>query len=320
VKWTAFLLLLACNDPPASPDARTPDRDAQIVDAYRMDAPRVDANVVDANAVDADAVDANLIDASPTPACDLAAAYDFASFSGIATEIDELVAIPSPDLLRVYVTRNTSGHFDVYMYTRGTPDETFGSETPLEELNTDGQDVLSWLSPDGRTAYLARDGDIFVATRASEDATFDTIEAVDDVNSGGNDGDPFLAPSGTLYFASDVDGTYALYSAAPATPGRFDPPVLIAELDTGGAEVRPVLTDDERTIFFTRAAHLFSATRDTPAASFGPVSERTDLVGEAFSTTLASWISGDACLIAITTDGISGPAGLEPFLFAKPAL
>ncbi|MCC6877413.1 MAG: PD40 domain-containing protein [Sandaracinaceae bacterium] len=316
MRWTALVFCAACASPAPGTDAGRPDAstmDAQVADASTMDAQAADASTPDARASEDAAADS-----APPPACDPSQAFAFASFGGLATGLDELVVLPTPDLLSVYVTRNTSGNFDVYFHTRATLDADFGAAGEVAELNTAGDDVLSWLSPDRLTAYLTRAGDIAVATRASASAPFGAPVVVADVSGTGNDIDPFLARSGTLYFASDRGGDFALYSAAPAAGGRFATPVLIGELDTGAAEVRPVLTDDERTIYFTRAGVLLSAARDSRLMPFGSAGARPDLVSEPNSTTLVSWVSGDGCRLVLTTDGIVGPAGLEPFLFLKP--
>jgi hypothetical protein len=289
-----LVLVAACGGSSAVPDARTD------IDAQPLDAP--------------------ISDATP-PACDLSQPFGGVAFvQGIESDQDERYVIPMADLRSVFVTsdRPDFGDDDVYVATRAAASDPFDAPMPIALDTTTGSEQLSWLAADGLTALVVEDGEIYVATRTSTSGEFGSLAAVTDVNDTSTELDPFLSASGALYFASDRTGDFALYRAAPAGGGHFATPAVIAELETGAQELRPVLTDDERTIYFTRDGVVSVAHRSSATATFGAVLAETDLVDEPSSTTLVSWVSGDGCQILFTTDGISGPAGLEPFTAVKP--
>lgn len=60
------------------------------------------------------------------------------------------------DRLTLFFNSDRSGDFDIYVATRGSEGEPFGSPSPLAELNTADVEGDLWLSPDGRTALFIR--------------------------------------------------------------------------------------------------------------------------------------------------------------------
>ncbi|HEY5945663.1 MAG TPA: hypothetical protein VIV40_09240 [Kofleriaceae bacterium] len=58
-----------------------------------------------------------------------------------------------------------SGANDLYLARRSSPADTWGTPTPIAELNTASPEGDPWLSPDEHVIYFSRNLDIYMATR-----------------------------------------------------------------------------------------------------------------------------------------------------------
>ncbi|MFT3692099.1 MAG: hypothetical protein QM831_03090 [Kofleriaceae bacterium] len=81
-------------------------------------------------------------------------------------------ATPSADGLTMYFRSDrdsTPGDYDIYVATRASLGEPFGSATRLVEVNSTSLDTPNWISPDGCRLYLSSSredaSNIYVATK-----------------------------------------------------------------------------------------------------------------------------------------------------------
>jgi Tol biopolymer transport system component len=65
----------------------------------------------------------------------------------------------------VWTSARVSGNDDIWMARRTDAMATWGTATPISELNTGAVESDPWLSPDETTIYFARGTDIFMAAR-----------------------------------------------------------------------------------------------------------------------------------------------------------
>lgn len=65
----------------------------------------------------------------------------------------------------VWTSTRVSGNDDLWMARRADASATWGTATPITELNTASTESDPWLSPDETTIYFARGTDIFMASR-----------------------------------------------------------------------------------------------------------------------------------------------------------
>jgi Tol biopolymer transport system component len=89
--------------------------------------------------------------------------------------VDEWVPTLSADLLTVYFSSpraatGANGNLDIWISHRNVIDDGFPAPTLVDELNTAGADLASWLSADNCRMYGASSGDdgtshIYIATR-----------------------------------------------------------------------------------------------------------------------------------------------------------
>lgn len=139
--------------------------------------------------------------------------------SELSTPLGDIEPFLTPDGLVLYFNSNRDGaaNGDIYVATRMTPDDLFGTPQRVAELSTDGYDGGIFTADGGRLALMHNpmngDLDLVMATRASIDEPFGPMETMPVVNSPVRDQDPWLSLDGhTLIFASDRDDPlYDLY-------------------------------------------------------------------------------------------------------------
>jgi len=118
------------------------------------------------------------------------------------------------------LNRGTSPR-DLHEARRPSTSVDFSAATIIPSLSHPDDDAAPELSPDGRTLYFAstRPGglggsDLWTAQRATLGVAFDPPMPMTELNSPGGDSVPWIsADARTIYFASDRDGTTAIYRA-----------------------------------------------------------------------------------------------------------
>lgn len=275
-----------------------------------------------------DDVDAEVAaaDAEPGPACDVTRPWGTpAPLAGVNTNRIDMSARLSPDELTIYFQsdRDTpSGTtVDLYVATRASIDDGFGAPARLDTVSTADNDGDPSISADGLTLFAGRstagftDGDIYVATRATTLGAFGAPALATVSQSTTHDNQPFDAGGG-LWFTSQRPGGLGgldIYRA-PITGGVLGTPVAVTELNTASEDWLPMLTADERTVYFgsTRpdpdAPGLFdiwTSTRPDTASEFAAPT----LVPELSSPfqDFPSWISPDGCRLYLTSERLGSP-------------
>jgi Tol biopolymer transport system component len=235
----------------------------------------------------------------PFPAPINSTAEEFAGFL-----INERLAIVFASSRRV-----TSSLFAA---TRPTTSDPWENALEIAALSTGGDtDSNPCFSRDLLTLYFnsRRGGDqaIWSATRASADSsTFTTVTKVNDIDTSADERDPWINGAGDhLYFASTrvPPGRNHLFVVV-AKSGGWNAPTNMAVLNEAQADDQsPVLTKDERTIFFAsdRAAagnhDIYTSTRTGGDATFDPpimVSELSTTDDE-----YPTWISENGCAMVL---------------------
>lgn len=158
---------------------------------------------------------------------------------------------------------------DVYYSKWNETDNEWGDATnDVERLNSDGFDALSYLSPDGETAYLTintsvlkqknttRSSDICISHKSKE-GRWSTPKPIDNksINTTFFDGAPSLTADGnTMYFVSDRDGErsrsdiYVVYKTGNKWGTAKKLPMSV---NTKGDETTPFITPDGRYLFYS---------------------------------------------------------------------
>lgn len=179
----------------------------------------------------------------------------------------------SPELtsdgLTVYFASNRAGSYDIFVATRSSTSSMWGAPAPVPELNTtDNLETNPTPTPDNLRLVFSRGSsstarDLFEASRASTADPFGAPEPLTELNTSSNEGGPMLALGGTMIvFFSNRNGNDDLFFATRPAPGMpFDPPEPIEGVNTSASEGDPWISEDGRTLFFTRGGALFQAVR-----------------------------------------------------------
>ena len=141
------------------------------------------------------------------------------ALTALNTESRETGIALSADGLRLWFSSDRDGGqggLDVYLSTRGARSEAWSAPERVPELCSNQDDLISAVTEDGRTAYLARregeddDYDLYVATREGMSAAFSAPVPLSELNSDKEESDAFpfaeglklvLTRSGDLWLA-----------------------------------------------------------------------------------------------------------------------
>ncbi|HTV18673.1 MAG TPA: hypothetical protein VMG12_08385 [Polyangiaceae bacterium] len=177
---------------------------------------------------------------------------------------------------------------DIFFSVRPTRTGAFGIATPATGINTADAEGTAFLTRDALTLYFFSDRpggpggrDIYRATRATTGADFADIHLVEGINGDTDDHMPWLSPDElTLYFvsnrAADEGGTNLWVARRSGPNDGFEPPAEVPGMNSGGRDVSPALTSDQRILVFCsdRAGgagsdDIWMATRSSTANDFG---------------------------------------------------
>lgn len=223
----------------------------------------------------------------------------------------------SYDERTLYFYRNVGSPQDLYEAKREGEALRFATPTLLAGIaRADSNETHFTVSRDGTLAFFSsnRPGsegrDVWVARRSSATSSWESPERVAVLASPVNDTDTFLRPDGkVLYFASTRSGGGDLFQATVDDRGSGVPdvgaPVALAALNTADEEQAPMVTADDRTIYFSRTpagrgdSDIFVATRATEKLTFGDVRVVSELSTEHIER--PTWISPDGCRMLLTS-------------------
>jgi hypothetical protein len=186
--------------------------------------------------------------------------------SAVNTSFHDAAGGITPDGLSLFLDSDRSGAFDIWVTTRATTDDNWGTPEKLAEpLNSNFWDGTPSLSADGLSLFFCSDrpggsggNDIWVSTRASLSDTWGEPENLGPtVNSPNQDWTPDLSADGlSLYFCSDrpeglwdLDlwvSTRATVSEPWGEPVNLGPTVNSSAFDMGGT-----VTPNGLVLFFT---------------------------------------------------------------------
>lgn len=163
------------------------------------------------------------------------------------------------DLRELFFQNNTSGNMDIYVSTRASASDPWGSATAVSELNTSSNDTTAEVAPDGLTIWITseRPGgagarDIWVSSRPTRAAAWSAPTNVTELNTPQDEqAASSVGDTLTIVFHSTRDAADGdIYVATRASVGDpWSGVTPIAELNTTDTEWTPHLTEDELTIY-----------------------------------------------------------------------
>jgi hypothetical protein len=138
------------------------------------------------------------------------------------------------------------GLFQIWTATRASRDVAFGTPTIMLATTAFWPTVTS----NGLTLVYSTN-DLLISTRNTEADVFQPGTVIASLDSASDLTNPFLGPLGTTLYFTIYEPEGSFYSAPWPPMGSAQP---IAELNTAGRDEAPVLSDDERVIYFSRDA------------------------------------------------------------------
>jgi Tol biopolymer transport system component len=134
----------------------------------------------------------------------------------LASTTDEFAGSLSPDRLTIVFASSRSGGpggGDVFEATRPTSASTWGTPTPIANINSAADDSAPWRSADGLVLLISstRSGgqgaqDVWLAERASTAAPWGVPTPIAELNGPDYDSDPWLSPDRRTMVYSRLEG------------------------------------------------------------------------------------------------------------------
>lgn len=208
----------------------------------------------------------------------------------------------SPDELTAYVSAGDNWWTaDLFVSQRTSRGEPFGPLMPLTALNTAYMEDSVALTADGLTVVFDSDrkgagGRIYMATRLTPTAPFGVANEVVIDDGSVDEYDPFVSPDGSaLYFSSNGKGGAAgIYRVALSGMSAGPPtPVVL------GSDKRfPLVTPDERTIYFAADKDIWTMTRASREMPFSGPTRLSELSTSDYA--IPQSLSSDGCRLYLT--------------------
>jgi hypothetical protein len=184
--------------------------------------------------------------------------------------------------LYFYSNRSCPSCYDLFVTTRATVTDPWGTPAEIMELTAAGFDMSPEVAPDGLTLWYSSErespaggADIWVTTRPNRTSPWNPPMRELNLSTAGYDTDPGLSEDGlTMTLTSDGSGAAfgdIWISKRTSIGAPWSVPVPVAELNTAVLESAGSLRNSGNTMFFAREVTKFDiyvSTRD--GAAFGP--------------------------------------------------
>ncbi len=259
------------------------------------------------------------------PTCDTTKPFGApVAIAELNTAANDLFPRMTHDELSLYFERYASadagvpgqqGGSDLLVATRASVGAPFGAPTLLKSINTAANDFDPTVTGDALTIFFASNrgngvgnADLWMATRADTTSAFGTATNVAPLNTVDNEHTPYVLANGlTLYYTGSAGSALERATrTSTTTPFAPDTSGLFGLVNTTNAEVSPVVTPDELTLYFgsqrsgSQMLDVYVATRASTASPFGSVAR----VAEVSTATndVPTWISDDGCRLYMHSD------------------
>lgn len=298
---------------------------------------REDAAVADSAAQSDAGADGPSTDAgdATVPSCDLSKPFsDIAKVPNVNGSANDWSARLTADELTMFLGNDEGvvGGNDLFVATRASRQSIFGAPTPIPGVNgVDTHEGSPSVTGDGTTLYFhsMRAGgvggwDLYTSVRG-DGGVFGEVSLVAGINSPSSDDFPYVVENGkTLYFASTRAGQSDIYRSTMGANDLFELPApLPGPVTTSADEVAPVVSSDERTIYFARASfgppetsEVWVASRANANDPFDAPSRVTEL-DAVDALNHPTWLSPDGCTLYFASNR-AGSNALDIYRATKP--
>lgn len=179
----------------------------------------------------------------------------------LSTSDDDNTPEVSADGLTMHFTSNRDGNNDVYVATRTSRGEPWGTPERVAELSSGDQDFAACTDGSGLVLTMTRiiggNPELFEAIRPSTAAAWGTPELVPELNTERYEADAVLDITGLRIFYTAVledatVGREVLTAIRPSVSEPFDAPEPLMGVNTADDDEDPWLSPDMATMYFVR--------------------------------------------------------------------
>lgn len=315
------------DDPSPTDTGTSPPADGKVSDtapgdSSAGDSTSADSTSADSAPLDTGPVDSGLTDAAPADTavarCDPTKPFGapvYATDLNLGNTSDEGAGL-SADELTVYFDSSRpggAGCTDVWRATRASRDLAFGAPTAVPVFNTTMCDRGLSITADGLFLYTGSNApggssySLRVASRAntlSDFGAFGVVSGISVALDGGlsSESSPFVLPDhGALYFSSNRSGTEDLYRAT-RVGGSYEAAKQVVGVNTASQESMPVVSADEKTIYFASDRpsglgnlDIYRASRNNTSEGFSYVTNLASVNSDRIE--MPTWVSADDCVM-----------------------
>jgi hypothetical protein len=188
---------------------------------------------------------------------------------GASSAADEDDATLSSARLEIYFKRNDSDSANLYVMTRATQSDPFGSPVALTVLNSTVDEESPRLSQDDLTLYFGRNGDIYKSTRAAVGSPWGAASTVAALNTGAYEKWAAVCSNGYAMVSRAVTGEGQNLFEGTITTGAT---TAVTQLNSTSAEQGTLLSNDCLRVYFQSNRdgqfNIYIATRLTMTAAW----------------------------------------------------
>jgi Tol biopolymer transport system component len=231
----------------------------------------------------------------------------------------------SQDGLRAYISRKPSSDYELYVASRASTFDAFGTPTLLANVNTSLNERSPWISPDELSLYFWRvnvvNSNLYVATRSDPGDPFGEATALTSLNSSYSDEDPYFNFAGDrIYFVSDRPGGDREFFTSAIVSGSFTAPTKITNLNSYTEEHHPVISRDELRIYIGSEndgfegdtnGDIWMSERASTSSSFATPTNLTSLNTSGREDPV--YLSPDGCTLYFMSNRDTGGGGTQTY-------
>jgi len=236
----------------------------------------------------------------------------------------------SYDELTLYFSSSREGTKVIYSATRRLRTDPFSMPTLIPNLVGNDIDQTPTVTADGLTMYFESDRThrfaLLQSTRRDTSSAWSLPTPVNSISAPDaviDDGGPSISPDGkVMYFHSSRSGSLEIFRTE-LSGGQFGPAFRVQGISTPYQEARPVVSEDELTLFFASSRpdggakgdyDIWMAKRKSKDVPFEAPVNLSDLNSSGFDS--PGWLSADQCDFYFDNSG--DPEGLRTYVAHRP--
>jgi hypothetical protein len=226
-----------------------------------------------------------------------------AKIPGADSALEEDDATLSSSRLELYFKRGDNDSSNLYVMTRASQSQPFGSPVALTVLNSTVDEESPRLSPDDLTMYFGRNGDIYKTTRTAVGSPWGAATLVTSLSTGAYEKWAVVCSNGYAMVSRAVTNEGQNLFEGDITTGA---PTPVTQLNSTSAEQGTFLSTDCLRVYFqsnrvSSQFNIYYATRVTMTTAWSNPTVLPDFNTGTYNEE-DPWISADQRTFVLTTN------------------